>query len=208
MATNITWHSGNVTLQERQSLLKQKGLTIWFTGLSASGKSTLATALEQTLLHSGVNSYRLDGDNIRFGLNKNLGFGPEDRTENIRRISEVAKLFADATVVALTAFISPYRTDRDNARVLHESAGIPFVEVFVDAPLDVVEERDPKGLYKKAKAGEIKEFTGISAPYEAPEHPEIHIKTNELSVEQGVEAIIQYLVDKQLLASDQIVRKN
>ncbi|KAG1316358.1 hypothetical protein G6F62_013558 [Rhizopus arrhizus] len=152
MATNITWHEGSVSLKERQELLKQKGYTIWFTGLSASGKSTLATALEQTLLHSGISAYRLDGDNIRFGLNKNLGFGPEDRTENIRRISEVAKLFADATVVAMTAFISPYRADRDSARALHEAAGIPFIEVFVDAPLEVVESRDPKGLYKKAKA--------------------------------------------------------
>ncbi|KAI7905892.1 adenylylsulfate kinase [Cokeromyces recurvatus] len=208
MATNITWHSGSVGLEERQALLKQKGFTIWFTGLSASGKSTLATALEQTLLHSGVNAYRLDGDNIRFGLNKNLGFSPEDRIENIRRISEVAKLFADATVIALTAFISPYRADRDEARVLHQSAGIPFIEVFVDAPLEVVEQRDPKGLYKKAKAGEIKEFTGISAPYEAPTNPEIHIKSHEISIEQSVEVIVSYLVKNHLLASDQIIRKN
>ncbi|KAF7721867.1 Adenylyl-sulfate kinase [Apophysomyces ossiformis] len=199
MATNITWHDGSVSLAERQELLKQKGLTIWFTGLSASGKSTLATALEQTLLHAGITSYRLDGDNIRFGLNKNLGFGPEDRTENIRRISEVAKLFADATVVAITAFISPYRADRDSARALHEAAGIPFVEIHVDAPLEVVEQRDPKGLYKKAKAGEIKEFTGISAPYEAPEKPEIRIKTHEVTVEQGVQQVIQYLVDNHLI---------
>ncbi|KAG0164726.1 Adenylyl-sulfate kinase [Apophysomyces sp. BC1034] len=200
MATNITWHDGSVSLAERQELLKQKGLTIWFTGLSASGKSTLATALEQTLLHAGVGSYRLDGDNIRFGLNKNLGFGPEDRTENIRRIAEVAKLFADATVVAITAFISPYRADRDAARALHEAAGIPFVEVYVDVPLEVVEQRDPKGLYKKAKAGEIKEFTGISAPYEEPKNPEIRIKTHEVSVEQGVELVLKYLVEKNLVA--------
>ncbi|EIE78331.1 hypothetical protein G6F46_002600 [Rhizopus delemar] len=207
MATNITWHEGSVSLKERQELLKQKGYTIWFTGLSASGKSTLATALEQTLLHSGINAYRLDGDNIRFGLNKNLGFGPEDRTENIRRISEVAKLFADATVVAMTAFISPYRADRDSARALHEAAGIPFIEVFVDAPLEVVESRDPKGLYKKAKAGEIKEFTGISAPYEAPLKPEVHIHTDQVTIEQGVELIIDYLLKNQLLDSEKIVKK-
>ncbi|ORX59449.1 adenylylsulfate kinase [Hesseltinella vesiculosa] len=204
MASNITWHDGSVSSEERQSLLKQKGLTIWFTGLSASGKSTLATALEQTLLHSGVSSYRLDGDNIRFGLNKNLGFGPDDRTENIRRISEVAKLFADATVVAITAFISPYRADRDSARQLHKEAGLPFVEVFADAPLDVVEQRDPKGLYKKAKAGEIKEFTGISAPYEAPEAPEVHVKTDQVSVEEGVQQVIKYLVDQGYLAADRL----
>ncbi|CAO3696547.1 unnamed protein product [Rhizopus stolonifer] len=207
MATNITWHEGSVTLTERQELLKQKGYTIWFTGLSASGKSTLATALEQTLLHSGISSYRLDGDNIRFGLNKNLGFGPDDRTENIRRIAEVAKLFADATVIATTAFISPYRADRDAARALHQAAGIPFIEVFVDAPLDVVESRDPKGLYKKAKAGEIKEFTGISAPYEAPLTPEIHIHTDQVSIEQGVELILDYLLKNQLLDSEKIVKK-
>ncbi|KAI8372699.1 adenylylsulfate kinase [Radiomyces spectabilis] len=207
MATNITWHQGAVSLAERQRLLGQKGFTIWFTGLSASGKSTLATALEQTLLHSGISSYRLDGDNIRFGLNKNLGFGPEDRTENIRRISEVAKLFADASVIAVTAFISPYRADRDAARALHEAAGIPFVEVFADAPLDVVEQRDPKGLYKKAKAGEIKEFTGISAPYEAPEKPEIHVKTHEVTVEQGVQQVLDYLVAQNLIDGSKLVKK-
>ncbi|KAI9349898.1 adenylylsulfate kinase [Pilaira anomala] len=207
MATNITWHEGSVSLTERQELLKQKGFTLWFTGLSASGKSTLASALEQTLLHSGVNAYRLDGDNIRFGLNKNLGFGPDDRTENIRRISEVAKLFADATVVTITAFISPYRADRDSARALHEASKIPFIEVYADAPLSVVEERDPKGLYKKAKAGEIKEFTGISAPYEAPEKPEIHIKTHEGTVEQGVQQILDYLVKNNYLTTEQITKK-
>ncbi|CAO3680065.1 unnamed protein product [Umbelopsis vinacea] len=194
MATNITWHQGHVSKEERETFLGQKGLTIWFTGLSASGKSTLATALEQTLLHAKISSYRLDGDNIRFGLNKNLGFGPEDRTENIRRIAEVAKLFADSTSIALTAFISPYRADRDAARKLHQDAGIPFIEVFADAPLDVVESRDPKGLYKKAKAGEIKEFTGISAPYEEPLAAEVHIRTGEVSIEEGVQQIIDYLV--------------
>ncbi|KAH8549112.1 adenylylsulfate kinase [Umbelopsis sp. PMI_123] len=199
MATNITWHVGHVSKEERETLLGQKGFTIWFTGLSASGKSTLATALEQTLLHDKIASYRLDGDNIRFGLNKNLGFGPDDRTENIRRIAEVAKLFADSTTIALTAFISPYRADRDAARKLHQDAGIPFIEVYADAPLDVVESRDPKGLYKKAKAGEIKEFTGISAPYEEPLAPEVHIRTDQLSIEEGVQKIIEYLVAQGLV---------
>ncbi|KAF9271510.1 Adenylyl-sulfate kinase, partial [Linnemannia elongata] len=179
VATNITWHHGAFTRDERQKELSQKGLTIWFTGLSASGKSTLASALEQHLVSLKIAAYRLDGDNIRFGLNKDLGFGPEARTENIRRIAEVSKLFADSTQIAITAFISPYISDRDAARKLHDEAGLPFVEVYADAPLSVVEERDPKGLYKKAKAGEIKEFTGISAPYEAPVNPEIHIRTHE-----------------------------
>ncbi|OZJ04563.1 Adenylyl-sulfate kinase [Bifiguratus adelaidae] len=195
-ATNITWHAGAFTRQEREQILGQKGLTIWFTGLSASGKSTIATALEQSLLHAGVNAYRLDGDNIRFGLNKNLGFGSADRAENIRRIAEVAKLFADSTAIALTAFISPYVADRDAARQLHVEAGIPFIEVFVDAPLDVVESRDPKGLYKKAKAGEIKEFTGISAPYEAPPKPEVHIRTDQVDVDGAVKVILSYLIEQ------------
>ncbi|KAJ2736972.1 Adenylyl-sulfate kinase, partial [Coemansia sp. Cherry 401B] len=163
-STNITWHEGNVSRDERAQLLKQTGLTIWFTGLSASGKSTVASALEQHLLHKGLNAYRLDGDNVRFGLNKNLGFSPEDRTENIRRIAEVSKLFADSAAIAITSFISPYRADRDSARQLHADANIPFIEVYADVPVSVAEERDPKGLYKKARAGEIKEFTGVSAP--------------------------------------------
>ncbi|KAJ3305904.1 Adenylyl-sulfate kinase [Kappamyces sp. JEL0829] len=191
-STNITWHEGNITRQERSAFTGQQGLTIWFTGLSASGKSTIASALEQHLLQQGVNSYRLDGDNIRFGLNKNLGFSPDDRAENIRRIAEVAKLFADATVVTLTSFISPYKADRDQARLLHQQASIPFIEVHVDIPISVAEERDPKGLYKKARAGEIKGFTGIDAPYEAPEAPEIHI-VNTKSVEGAVAQVVDYL---------------
>ncbi|GES72999.1 adenylylsulfate kinase [Rhizophagus clarus] len=191
----------HVTRSERESLLKQKGLTIWFTGLSASGKSTLASVLEQHLLHLGISSYRLDGDNIRFGLNKDLGFGPGDRTENIRRIAEVAKLFADSTTIALTSFISPFRADRDSARKLHEEGGIPFVEVFVDAPLEVVEQRDPKGLYKKAKAGEIKEFTGISSPYEPPTSPEVHIKTDKTTIEESVKILVNYLEEKKYIST-------
>ncbi|KAK7444503.1 Adenylyl-sulfate kinase [Stygiomarasmius scandens] len=196
MATNITFHPGSVSSEERVSLLKQKGVTIWLTGLSASGKSTIACALEQHLLHLNKFTYRLDGDNIRFGLNKDLGFDEKSRNENIRRIGEVSKLFADSCCVTITAFISPYRVDRDFARQIHDQGSLPFVEVFVDAPLSVVEERDPKGLYKKARAGEIKDFTGISAPYEAPEKPEIHINTAETDVTESVRIITDYLVSK------------
>ncbi|KAI0645897.1 adenylylsulfate kinase [Trametes meyenii] len=196
MSTNITFHAGSVDTAERTQLLGQKGITIWFTGLSASGKSTIACALEQHLLHLHKFTYRLDGDNIRFGLNKDLGFDEKSRNENIRRIGEVSKLFADASCVTLTAFISPYRADRAVARELHEKGGLAFVEVFVDAPLAVVEQRDPKGLYKKARSGEIKDFTGISAPYEAPENPEIHIKTDECDVTEAVRRITQYLSEK------------
>ena len=158
-ATNITWHHGAITKNDRERLLNQKGFVIWFTGLSGSGKSTLAHAVEEKLFEKGHLSYVLDGDNIRHGLNKNLGFSPEDREENIRRIGEVSHLFAQAGVIAMTAFISPYRADRDKVRALLDDG--EFVEVFVKVPLDIAEERDPKGLYKKARAGEIKEFTGI-----------------------------------------------
>ncbi|KAG8692440.1 Adenylyl-sulfate kinase, partial [Ceratobasidium sp. 394] len=161
--------------------------------LSASGKSTIAVALEQHLLHLRKFTYRLDGDNVRFGLNKDLGFSEKDRNENIRRIGEVSKLFADAAAITITSFISPYREDRDLAREIHTKAGLAFVEVYIDAPLSVVQARDPKGLYKKARAGEIKDFTGISAPYEAPENPEIHIRTDELSVEDSVRKVVEYL---------------
>ncbi|CAH0026433.1 unnamed protein product [Clonostachys rhizophaga] len=200
MATNITWHP-SLSRRERNELRKQRGLTIWLTGLSASGKSTVATALEQHLLHLGLAAYRLDGDNVRFGLNKDLGFSEKDRNENIRRISEVAKLFADSATIAITSFISPYRADRDLARELHSQTAqgdepIPFIEVFVDVPLEVAEQRDPKGLYKKARAGEIKEFTGISAPYEEPAAAEITIKTHENTVEECVAQIVQWLSEK------------
>jgi len=165
----------------------------------------VATALEQHLLHLGLAAYRLDGDNVRFGLNRDLGFSERDRNENIRRIAEVAKLFADASTVAITSFISPYRADRQVARELHDKAGsgadeaLPFVEVYVDIPLEVAEQRDPKGLYKKARAGEIKDFTGISAPYEAPLAPEITIKTAEQTVEESVAQIVAWLEEKGLL---------
>ena len=173
---------------------------IKFFGFHARTQSTVACALEQHLLHLKKFSYRLDGDNIRFGLNKDLGFDEKSRTENIRRIGEVSKLFADASCICLTAFISPYIADRAVARKLHEDSGLAFVEVFIDAPLHVVEARDPKGLYKKARAGEIKEFTGISAPYEAPEKPEIHIQSHKTSVEEAVAQIVRYLQDNKLIS--------
>ncbi len=182
-ATNITWHEGHVDRSERETMLKQKGALIWMTGLSGSGKSTIAYTLEHALVQRGHLAYVLDGDNIRFGLNKNLGFSPEDRTENIRRIGEVGKLFADAGIITITAFISPYRDDRDVAR---ETIGSEdFFECFCDTPLDVCEERDPKGLYKKARAGEIKGFTGIDAPYEAPNKPELVIDTSKRSPQEA-----------------------
>jgi adenylyl-sulfate kinase len=212
MATNITWHP-SLTRQERNQLRGQRGFTVWFTGLSASGKSTVATALEQHLLHIGLAAYRLDGDNVRFGLNKDLGFSEKDRNENIRRIAEVAKLFADSSTIALTSFISPYRADRQIARDLHTSGSqaggddaLPFIEVFVDVSLEEAERRDPKGLYKKARAGEIKDFTGISAPYEAPEAPEITIRTDQLSVEECVRKIVDYLAEKGLISQTQETR--
>ncbi len=195
-ATNVTWHEGTVTRDERKTLTKQKPVCIWLTGLSACGKSTIAMALEQVLIQHGHLAYVLDGDNIRLGLNKNLAFSPEDRTENIRRIGEVSKLFVDAGLIVVSSFISPYRADRDMVR---EALGDgEFIEIFVDAPVEVCAERDPKGLYKKAMAGEIKGFTGVSpdAPYEAPTSPELHLKTNEKSVEQCVGEIIQHLETK------------
>ncbi len=200
-ATNITWHEANVVRTDRENLLNQKGGVIWFTGLSGSGKSTLALEVESKLYQRGHLTYVLDGDNIRHGLNKNLGFSPEDREENIRRIGEVAKLFADAGVISMTAFISPYRTDRDNARALLDDGR--FVEVFVDCPLEVCEARDTKGLYKKARAGEIKEFTGISAPYEAPARPELTVNTGSQTLEECTERVIALLESKGLIPVSQ-----
>ncbi len=193
IATNITWHEGTVTREERQKSLGQKGVTLWMTGLSASGKSTIAVALEQVLVQQGRHAYRLDGDNIRMGLNKNLGFSAADRAENIRRIGEVAKLFTDAGIITVTSFISPYRADRDLVRKLHEDAKLPFLEVYVDCDISVAEQRDPKGLYKKARAGELKGFTGIDDPYEEPLKPELHLKTHELSIEQSVRKLLELL---------------
>ena len=196
---HIVWHASTVTKEEREQIAGHKGCTIWFTGLSASGKSTLANALEKALWERNVRSYVLDGDNIRHGLNKDLGFSPADRTENIRRIGEVAKLFTDAGVIVMTAFISPYRADRDQVRQL--MADGDFIEIFVDAPLEVCEQRDPKGLYKKARAGQVPEFTGISAPYEAPERPELVLDTGKDGPEECVERVLTYLEKSGYLSS-------
>ena len=190
-ATNITWHEGSVSRQERERLLGQKGVTVWMTGLSGSGKSTIACLLEQMLLQKRKHAYRLDGDNIRTGLNKNLGFSVEDRAENIRRIGEVAKLFTDAGVIAITSFISPYRKDRDAVRAGSKPG--EFVEVYVNASLATAEQRDPKGLYKKARAGQITGFTGIDDPYEAPEKPEIVIETETTSPAEAAQQVVSYL---------------
>jgi adenylylsulfate kinase len=199
-ATNITWHIGEILKVDRDQFLGQRGVVIWFTGLSASGKSTLAHALEKRLFENGNLCYVLDGDNIRHGLNKNLGFSPEDREENVRRIGEVAKLFADAGVIVLTAFISPYGKDRQTARNLVQEGD--FIEVYCKVPIEVAEDRDPKGLYKKAKAGEIKEFTGISAPYEEPENPEIVIDTSLLSLDESVDKVASFLVKSGVMSED------
>lgn len=192
-ATNIHTHEGTVDRGRREQANRHRGFTIWFTGLSGSGKSTVSVALEERLHAMGCRTYRLDGDNVRTGLNRDLAFSPEDRIENIRRIGEVAKLFRDAGVINLAAFISPYRRDREMARTLSEADD--FVEVFVDATLEVCEQRDPKGLYKKARAGTIPNFTGISAPYESPEHPEVHLHTDDSSLGECVDQIVRYLVD-------------
>jgi adenylylsulfate kinase len=188
---NIVWHEGIVTRADREKMAGHKGCTIWMTGLSGSGKSTLAVALEKTLIDRGVRTFVLDGDNVRHGLNKDLGFSPADRNENIRRIGEVAKLFTEAGVVNITAFISPYRADRDQVRALM-SAG-DFIEAYIDCPVETCEQRDPKGLYKKARAGEIPEFTGISAPYEAPETPEITLRTGRDTKEDTLRQLVEFL---------------
>ena len=198
-ATNVHWHEGEVTRADRAKLLGQKGATIWFTGLSGSGKSTVAVALEKALFAQGRLSYRLDGDNVRLGINKNLGFSAEDRAENIRRIGEIAKLFVDSGVIVLSSFVSPYKADRDVVRKLHEAGGMDFIEVYVDVPLAEAEKRDPKGLYKKARAGEIKNFTGISDPYEAPENPELVLPSHELSLEQEVDVLLKLLKERGIL---------
>ena len=227
LATQITYHPGTVTRDERKALLKQTGATLWFTGLSGSGKSTLAVAVEQVLIQRGHAAYVLDGDNIRFGLNAGpkilaetrgyaddmakrfgLGFSAADREENIRRIGEVARLFADAGLLALTSFISPYRKDRDAARKIHEGnkgGAIPFVEVFVNTPMETCEQRDPKGLYKQAReavaAGKGMGFTGVDDPYEAPSNPELTFDASKQSVEEGVALVINFLAKRGIIAS-------
>jgi adenylylsulfate kinase len=194
---NLTWHVGEVDAQARRRAHGHDGAVLWLTGLSGSGKSTIGHRIERMLTERGVFAYVLDGDNIRHGLNSDLGFSPEDRVENIRRIGEVARLFADAGAVVLSAFISPYREDRDRVRALLPSGA--FVEIFVDTPLEVCEARDPKGLYRKARAGAISGFTGIDAPYEAPEHPEVHLRTEDLSVDESARLVIRFLEEHQIL---------
>jgi adenylylsulfate kinase len=192
--SNLVWHAGAVTQADRQAVTGHKACTIWMTGLPASGKSTVAVALEKVLWDRGIHSFVLDGDNIRHGLNKDLGFSPEDRVENIRRIGEVAKLFTAAGVINITAFISPYRADRQQARALAQDG--EFIEVFVDCPIEECERRDPKGHYKKARAGQMSEFTGVSAPYEAPENPEVIVRTADSDEAGCVQTILQYLESK------------
>jgi adenylylsulfate kinase len=203
-ATNITWHEGHVTRPDREKLLAQRGVTIWFTGLSGSGKSTIAFTLEHALVERGHLAYVLDGDNVRHGLNKNLGFSAADREENIRRIGEVARLFADTGVIALTSFISPYRKDRDQARKIHLDSGLPFIEVMVEVPIEVCESRDPKGLYVKARAalaaGKGIGFTGIDDPYEAPLAPELVLHNDQITPQQAAIQVIEYLEANGLLS--------
>jgi len=191
---NIVWHEQHVTKKERSAIKGQRACIVWFTGLSASGKSTIANALEVKLMEQNRHTYLLDGDNIRLGLNRDLGFSDEDRVENIRRVGEVSKLFVDSGIIVLTAFISPFRKDREIVKRLVEKD--EFIEVFVDTPLDICEKRDPKGLYLKAREGKIPNFTGVSSVYEAPLNPQIHLRTVDKSVEECVGEVMNYLSDK------------
>mmetsp|Transcript_90375 Transcript_90375/g.165799 ORF Transcript_90375/g.165799 Transcript_90375/m.165799 type:complete len:243 (-) Transcript_90375:106-834(-) len=196
-STNIKQHDG-LSRDAKWAAAGHKGITLWMTGLSGSGKSTISVALERALVQFQPKAYfvyRLDGDNLRFGLNKDLGFSPTDRKENVRRVAEVSKLFAESGAIVIAGLISPYAADRQYAREVHQNASLPFMEVFVDAPLSTVEDRDPKGLYKKARAGKIKGFTGIDAPYERPESPEVHIRTDLFSIPQCVNTILEKLDD-------------
>tara|TARA_B100000963_G_scaffold145781_1_gene126989 strand:+ start:22510 stop:23124 length:615 start_codon:yes stop_codon:yes gene_type:complete len=190
---NLVWHETTIDLKKREKVLNQSPFVLWFTGLSASGKSTLANIVEQKLYNMNYHTYLLDGDNVRHGLNKDLSFDEKSRIENIRRIGEVSKLFLDSGLIVLTAFISPFKSDRKLVRDLFDKG--KFLEVFIDSSLEVCEERDPKGMYAKARNGEIKQFTGISSPYEAPENPEIHVINNAISVEDASDQILNYLID-------------
>lgn len=196
-AENLTWHIGEVDKDARAAAHGHRGAVLWFTGLSGSGKSTIAHRVERMLIERGAFAYVLDGDNIRHGLNSDLGFAQKDRVENIRRIGEVARLFADAGGLILSAFISPYREDRDRVRRLMGPG--EFIEVFVDTPLEICEARDPKGLYKKARAGEISNFTGLDAPYEAPTSPEVHLETENLGVDEAAGRVVRYLEQQHVL---------
>ncbi|MED3882862.1 adenylyl-sulfate kinase [Priestia megaterium] len=196
-STNITWHDAGITKEDRREQNNHHSFVLWFTGLSGSGKSTVANAVAKALFDKNIRNYVLDGDNVRFGLNKNLGFSAEDRTENIRRIGEVSKLFVDSGQVVLTAFISPFQEDRAQVRKILE--GNEFLEVYVECPLEECEKRDPKGLYKKARSGEIRDFTGIDSPYESPANPELTINTSTQSVEECVQTVIEYLANRKFI---------
>ena len=195
--SSVVWHQSTITNKDRNKLLNQKPFVLWFTGLSASGKSTVANIVEQKLYQMSYNTYLLDGDNIRHGLNNDLGFNEKSRVENIRRIGEVSKLFIDSGIITLTAFISPFKSDRQLVRELFGNG--QFLEVFIDSSLEVCEKRDPKGMYVKARAGEIKNFTGISSPYEAPLNPEIHVINNSITLDEASDKIIDYLLEKKLI---------
>ena len=198
-AENLTWHVGEVDKEARTAAHGHRGAVLWFTGLSGSGKSTIGHRVERMLIERGAFAYVLDGDNVRHGLNSDLGFAAEDRVENIRRIGEVSRLFADSGALVVSAFISPYRKDRDGIRGLMPEG--EFVEVFVDTPLEICEARDPKGLYKKARAGEITNFTGLDAPYEAPDAPEVHLRTANLSVDEAASQVVRYLEEQNILGA-------
>ena len=194
---NIVWHKTTIKNRDRNQLLNQKPFVLWFTGLSASGKSTLANIVEQKMYKIDYKTYLLDGDNVRHGLNKDLGFDENSRVENIRRIGEVSKLFLDSGIIVLTAFISPFKSDRQLVRELFENN--QFLEVFIDSSLETCENRDPKGMYKKARSGEIKNFTGIDSPYEPPENPEIHVINNSITLDEASNQIINYLIEKKYI---------
>ena len=194
MSTNTVWHEHHVSQKQRSILKQQKPCILWFTGLSGSGKSTVANAVENLLFGMNKHTYLLDGDNVRQGLNKGLGFNEADRVENIRRVGEVANLFSDAGLIVVTAFISPFEKDREMVRSMAMQG--QFVEVFIDAPIEVCEQRDPKGLYKKARAGEIKDFTGIDSPYDVPVNPEVHVINDGISIEEAASQVVSYLKDK------------
>ncbi|MFZ4751585.1 MAG: adenylyl-sulfate kinase [Phycisphaerales bacterium] len=192
-SANTTWHEGTVARTDRERLLGQRGATVWLTGLSGSGKSTIAVAVEARLVGAGRLCYRVDGDNLRHGLNRNLGFSADDRAENVRRTGEVCRILADAGVIVLASLVSPFRADRDGVRALHDEWKLPFLEVFVDVPLAVAESRDPKGLYRKARAGEIRDFTGIHQPYEAPERAELVVDSSQRAVDAAAELVVAEL---------------
>ena len=199
-SANTTWHEGSVARTDRERLLGQRGATVWLTGLSGSGKSTIAVAVEARLVGAGRLCYRVDGDNLRHGLNRNLGFSPIDRTENVRRTGEVCRILGDAGVIALASLVSPFRADRNMVRALHDEWGVPFIEIFVAVPLEVAEARDPKGLYRKARAGEIPDFTGIHQPYEAPEAAEVTVDSSQVAVDAAARLVVAELRARGIVA--------